>query len=307
MSHHTVQAILAATAAFALALTLAIASSASASADGQIVVTRPDGSAPGKLFTDLTFVPGDMKTEKLVVSQTTEADVTTGIRFESTSPHGPLHDSAEVTISGFGATVSAPLGEALDTESPFWLGTLSPSDKESISISVRLPESVGNDTKREQARFRVVVTAQGDGVGPTPPPTDPPKDSTADSDDSASSDADASSSDHDDDSSADGGSEAAATADSTSNGDESTAADGGSGSGADSDAGSGSSSDAGGTDRGKANSTTDTNAGSDSDADGSLPRTGLGSLTVLFVGAGLLLLGVLVVSIVRRRRDRTAS
>ena len=49
MSHHTVQAILAATAAFALALTLAIASSASASADGQIVVTRPDGSLPGAL------------------------------------------------------------------------------------------------------------------------------------------------------------------------------------------------------------------------------------------------------------------
>lgn len=258
-----------------LGLILAMATPTSASADGQIVVTRPDGSAPGKLFTDLTFVPGDEKTEKLVVSQTTEADVTTGIRLESTSPHGPLHDSAEVTISGFGDTVSAPLGEALDTESPYWLGTLSPSDKKSITISVRLPETAGNDTKREQARFRVVVTAQGDGVGPTPPPTDPPKDSTADSDDSASSDADASSSDHDDDSSADGGSEATAASDSTSNGDESTAADGGS--------------------------------GSDSDADGSLPRTGLGSLTVLFVGAGLLLLGGLAISIVRRRRDRTAS
>lgn len=303
MSHHTVRAILAATAAFALALTLAIASSASASADGQIVVTRPDGSAPGKLFTDLTFVPGDTKTEKLVVSQTTEADVTTGIRFESTSPHGPLHDSAEVMISGFGDTVSASLGEALDTESPFWLGTLSQSDKESITISIRLPESVGNDTKREQARFRVIVTAQGDGVGPTPPP----KDSTADSDDSASSDADASPSDHDDDSSADGGSEAAATSDSKANSDESTAADGGSGSGADSEAGSGSSSDAGGTDRGRANSTTDTNADSDSDADGSLPRTGLRSSAVLLVGVALLLLGTLVVSIVRRRRCRTAS
>lgn len=292
---------MAATAAFVLSSVLATFAPASASADGQIVVTRPDGSAPGKLFTDLTFVPGDTKTEKLVVSQTTEADVTTGIRFESTSPHGPLHDSAEVTISGFGDSVSSPLGEALDTESPFWLGTLSPSDKESITISVRLPESAGNDTKREQARFRVIVTAQGDGVGPT----SPPKDSTADSDDSASSDADVSGSDQDDDSSVDGGSEATATSDSTSNGDESTAADDGSDSGADSDVGSGSSSDAGGTDRGKANSTEDTNA--DSDSDGSLPRTGLGSVSVLLVGAGLLLLGVLAVSIVRWRRGRTAS
>ena len=289
--------------AFVLGLIVTMVTPTSASADGQIVVTRPDGSAPGKLFTDLTFVPGDTKTEKLVVSQTTEADVTTGIRFESTSPHGPLHDSAEVTISGFGDTVSASLGEALDTESPFWLGTLSPSDKESITISVRLPESAGNDTKREQARFRVIVTAQGDGVGPTPSP----KDSTADSDDSASSDADTSPPDHDDDSSADGGSEASATSDSTSNGDESTAADGGSGSGADSDAGSGSSSNAGGTDLHESDTTTDTNADSDSNADGSLPRTGLGSSAVLFVGAGLLFLGVLVVSIVLRRRGRTAS
>jgi LPXTG-motif cell wall-anchored protein len=289
--------------AFVLGLIFTMPTPASASADGQIVVARPDGSAPGKLFTDLTFVPGDTKTEKLVVSQTTEADVTTGIRFESTSPHGPLHDSAEVTISGFGDSVSSPLGEALDTESPFWLGTLSPSDKESITISVHLPESAGNDTKREQARFRVIVTAQGDGVGPTPPP----KDATADSDDSASSEADASSSDHDEDSSADDGREATATSDSTTNGDESTAADGGSGSGADSDAGSGSSSDAGGKDRGEANSTADTNADSDSDADGSLPRTGLRSLPVLFVGAGLLFLGTLAVSIVRRRRDRTGS
>lgn len=289
--------------AFVLGLIVTMVTPASANADGQIVVTRPDGSAPGKLFTDLSFVPGDTKTEKLVVSQTTEADVTTGIRFESTLPHGPLHDSAEVTISGFGDSVSSPLGEALDTESPFWLGTLSPSDKESITISVHLPESAGNDTKREQARFRVIVTAQGDGVGPTPPP----KDSTADSDASASSDADASSSGHDDDSSADGGSEAAATSDSKANSDESTEADGGSDSGADSDAGIGSRSDAGGTDRGKANSTTDTNADSDSDAHESLPRTGLGSSAVLFVGAGLLLLGVLAVAIVRRRRDRTAS
>ncbi|UZD62182.1 LPXTG cell wall anchor domain-containing protein [Brevibacterium sp. JSBI002] len=303
MSHHTVRAIMAATAAFVLSSVLATFAPISASADGQIVVTRPDGSAPGKLFTDLTFVPGDTKTEKLVVSQTTEADVTTGIRFESTSPHGPLHHSAEVTISGFGDSVSSPLGEALDTESPFWLGTLSPSDKESITISVRLPESAGNDTKREQARFRVIVTAQGDGVGPTPPP----KDSTADSDDSASSSADVSGSDQDDDSSADGGSEATATSDSKANADESTEADGGSGSGADSDAGSGSSSDADGTDRGESDTAADTNADSDSDADGSLPRTGLGSVSVLLVGAGLLLLGVLAVSIVRWRRGRTAS
>ena len=277
-----------------LGLILAMATPTSASADGQIVVTRPDGSAPGKLFTDLTFVPGDTKTEKLVVSQTTEADVTTGIRFESTSPHGPLHDSAEVTISGFGETVSAPLGEALDTESPFWLGTLSPSDKESITISVRLPESAGNDTKREQARFHVIVTAQGDGVDPTPPP----KDSTADSDDSASSDAD-SSSGHDDDSSGDSGSESTAASDSNSDDAENSAADGSSESGADPDA-----DDA---KHGKSDSTTDTNADSDSDADGSLPRTGLGSLSILLVGAGLLLLGTIVTAIVRRRRGRTAS
>jgi hypothetical protein len=141
------------TVAFVLGLIFTMTTPASAGADGQIVVTRPDGSAPGKLFTDLTFVPGDEKTEKLVVSQTTEADVTTGIRFESTSPHGPLHDSAEVTISGFGDTVSAPLGEALDTESPFWLGTLSPSDKKSITISVRLPETAG---ERHQARTSAV-------------------------------------------------------------------------------------------------------------------------------------------------------
>lgn len=289
--------ILTATTAFVLSLILTIAAPASANADGQIVVTRPDGSAPGKLFTDFTFVPGDKKTEKLVVSQTTEADVTTGIRFESTSPPGPLHDFAELTISGFGDSVSSPLGEALDTESPFWIGTLSPSDKESITISVHLPESAGNDTKREQARFRVIVTAQGNGVGPTPPP----KDSTADSDNSASSDADASSSGHDDDASADSASESAATSDSTANGDESTAADSGSGSGAES------SSNSGGAHRGESYTTADTNADSDSDADGSLPRTGLGSPAVFFVGAGLLLLGVLAVAIVRRRRDRTAS
>lgn len=281
--------------AVVLGLIFTMTTPASASADGQIVVTRPDGSAPGKLFTDLTFVPGDTKTEKLVVSQTTEADVTTGIRFESTSPHGPLHDSAEVTISGFGDTVSTSLGEALDTESPFWLGTLSPSDKASITISVRLPESAGNDTKRDQARFRVIVTAQGDGVGPTPPPTDPPKDSDANFDDSASSDADASASDENDRSSADGGNEAVAASDSKSNGDASTGASGSSDSDAASDAG------------GKDFDESDTTAAAGSDADGALPRTGLGSLPVLFAGAGLLLFGSIVISIVQRRKGRAAS
>ncbi|WGP06034.1 hypothetical protein QFE97_18255 [Bacillus subtilis] len=268
---------------------------ASASADGQIVVTRPDGSAPGKLFTDLTFVPGDTKSERLIVSQTTDEDVMTGLRFESTSPHGPLYDFAEVTITGFDDTVSAPLGEALDTESPFWLGTLSPSDKESITVSIRLPESAGNDTKRDQARFRVIVTAQGDGVGPTPPPTDPPKDSDANFDDSASSDADASASDENDGSSADGGNEAVAASDSKSNGDASTGASGSSDSDAASDAG------------GKDFDESDTTAAAGSDADGALPRTGLGSLPVLFAGAGLLLFGSIVISIVQRRKGRAAS
>ncbi|UVI35966.1 hypothetical protein [Brevibacterium spongiae] len=268
---------------------------ASASADGQIVVTRPDGSAPGKLFTDLTFVPGDTKSERLIVSQTTDEDVMTGVRFESASPHGPLYDSAEVMIIGFGDTVSASLGEALDTESPFWLGTLSPSDKESITISVRLPESAGNDTKRDQARFRVIVTAQGDDVGPTPPPTDPPKDSDANFDDSASSDAGASSSDENDGSSADGGNEAVAASDSKSNGDASTGASGSSDSDAASDAG------------GKDFDESDTTADAGSDADGALPRTGLGSLPVLFAGAGLLLFGSIVISIVQRRKGRAAS
>lgn len=46
-----------------LGLALVIVAPAAASAEGQIVVTRPDGSPPGKLFTDLTFVPGDTKTE----------------------------------------------------------------------------------------------------------------------------------------------------------------------------------------------------------------------------------------------------
>jgi LPXTG-motif cell wall-anchored protein len=284
-----------------LGLALVIVAPAAASAEGQIVVTRPDGSPPGKLFTDLTFVPGDTKTEKLVVTQTTDEDVSTGIRFEATSPHGPLHDSAEVTISGFGNSVSAPLGEALDADSPYWLGTLSPEDKESITVSVRLPASAGNDTKRERARFRVIVTAQGDGVGPTSPPTDPPKDSAADSDDSASSEADASASDQDDDSSADSSSGTTAASGSKSKGEENTAADGSSESGAGSDVSS--RSDSGGTNLG----TSDTTADAGSDADGSLPRTGLGSLSMLFAGAGLLLLGVIVIAIVRRRRHRTAS
>lgn len=272
-----------------LGLSLAVLAPAAASADGQIIVTRPDGGTPGNLFTDLTFVPGGSKTEELLVSQTTDEDVTAGIRFKATSPHGPLHDSAEMTITGFGNSVSAPLGEALDTEAPFWLGTLSPGDKETITVSVHLPESAGNDTKRKQARFQVIVTAQGEGIGPTPPPTDPPGDPTADNDASAESDG---SSDNASDSASNtsSDSEASAESDDSSSSNARAASD----SITDSDAGA------------EAFGSTANSDGS-TDPGGDLPRTGSDVLISLVVAATLVMVGIFAVRKARRKGSNAST
>lgn len=172
-----------------------------ASADGQLTVTLPDGSAPDELFTETTLIPGSTTEETLLISQNTEESVKTGIRFEPQSPSGPLHDDAELTIDGLGKSVTVPLRDVLDAQSPYWLGSLSPNDTATVTLGVHLPATAGNDTQREEARFRIIVTAQGES-GTTPPPTpttsptptttptdpgDPPGEDDSDSDGSAAS------------------------------------------------------------------------------------------------------------------------
>lgn len=271
-------------------LALVTATPASASPQGQLTVTLPDGSTPKELFTEMTLAPGSTTEETLIVSQNTDETVKTGIRLESQSPHGPLHDDAELTIVGLGSSTTVPLGDGLDTESPFWLGSLSPEDKATVTIRVHLPESSGNDTQREQARFRIIVTAQGEGgTAPTPTSSPTPTDSPADPSDSSS----------DEDSTTDGSSEAGSSADA----DDSSA--GSSASSADTSADSRESAQA----SSSADASVSADSTSSADADGSdgpggdLPRTGVSVFAAILVAAALLAAGTFAVRTARKRSD----
>lgn len=279
--------------ASAVFLVLTVTPPSPASAQGQLAVTLPDGSTPKELLTDTTLVPGSTTEETLIVSQNTDESVKTGVRFESQSPHGPLHDDADLTIDGLGSSTTVPLGEGLDAESPFWLGSLSPDDEATITISVHLPESSGNDTQREQARFRIIVTAQGEGgTAPTPTSSPTPTDSPTDPSDASS----------DEDSTADGSSDAGSSADAD-----------------DSSAGSSASSADTSTDsRGSAETSTSADASvsadstSSADADGSsdpggdLPRTGANVFAALLLAAGLLAAGTFAVRTARKRSSSSS-
>lgn len=265
-----------------------------ASAQGQLTVTLPDGSTPKELFTDTTLVPGSTTEETLIVSQNTDESVKTGIRFESQSPHGPLHDDADLTIDGLGSSTTVPLDEGLDAESPFWLGSLSPDDEATITISVHLPKSSGNDTKREHARFRIIVTAQGEGgTTPTPTSSPTPTDSPTDPSDSSS----------DEDSTTDGAAEAGSSADA----DDSSA--GSSASSADTSddsrgtSGASSSADA----SVSADSTSTADADGSTDPGGDLPRTGVSVFAALLLAAGLLAAGTFAVRTARKRSGSTSG
>lgn len=150
-----------------------IAAAAPGVAQGGITVEDPDGGPPGEHFTDLTMVPGDKNTSTLIVSQSTGDSAEVGVRFEAETARNALHEQAQLTVEGPGETVSAPLGDMLDSESPIWLGTLRSDEEADLRFAVHLPAQAGNDTKRTQAGFRVIVTARADLPDDTPPPESP--------------------------------------------------------------------------------------------------------------------------------------
>lgn len=135
-----------------------------------ITATDPDGGTPGEHFTDLVMVPGDTNTASIVIAQDTGQSVQAGARFESLSEVGVLHEAVEFTVEGLDTTVTMSLDEALDTESPFWLGQLPAGQDAEVTMTVHLPYETGNETKRTEAAFRVIVTAH---QAPTGDPEEP--------------------------------------------------------------------------------------------------------------------------------------
>lgn len=165
-----------------VSLPIVLVAGSVAGAESAVTVEDPDGGPPGEHFTDLTMVPGDTNTSTIIVSQNTGSSAQVGVRFEAETARNALHDQAELTVEGPSETVSAPLGDMLDSDSPVWLGTV-PSDEEAeLRFAVHLPAHADNDTKRTLVGFRVIVTAQADVPDETLPP-DPPEPSPSGPDD----------------------------------------------------------------------------------------------------------------------------
>ena len=145
-------------------------------------LTRADGSPVGQLFDPVVMVPGDTVTTTVYAHRTGggSSDLTVTLSGEGGSGAEPnaFERDAVVTVETQGIRRSATVADLISGREVIELGR-SAVETLPIEVSLTLPFSSADDSKRQSLDLALVVTAiDADGSGGAPPgqggPTGPP-------------------------------------------------------------------------------------------------------------------------------------
>lgn len=156
--------------AFLLALSLAPARAAESP---RLWLTDAEGNTATPLFADTAVVPGQQLTETLLIHHTDAAGASLELRLDPLTTPNALESDLDLTVSSPAGTTTERLNGLLREDWPLDLGTLPGKGPAPVELTVRLPETSGNDTKKLVTAFRPVVTAYAADL-PDRPDTDKP-------------------------------------------------------------------------------------------------------------------------------------